>query len=130
MIYKFRAECLYDVIRFMAEVEPKSYTVYPDLHRPDVTIEVDCIMQLDQLVEIANNLVDCHVIAQTLLPKSMYTGVRENNDRFLNYKFALKTDGLGGTLNVKALSLQSAFLKVTKQERCPDSAIELLEVSY
>lgn len=130
MEYKFRAEGIGDVVRFMAEVEPSSYTVYPCLYIPDVDVEFKApTKNFRMLLNIARDLVDCHVIAQTLLPKDMYTGEREYDDKLAFYKFALNGDIGRRVIEVKALSAQSAFIKAKGQEICPDNAIELLSIS-
>ena len=76
--FKFRAECLRDVEELVRVINHGGMEVnitFFDL--PDVEVTVLTLHSLEDIIEEANNIDDCHVIAQTVQPILKYTGERE-----------------------------------------------------
>jgi len=75
--YKFRAECIHDVLEFMGKakfeydikIERKSLF-------PDVVVEIATKESVDTIKAIFNEIPDTHVIIETIRPKKIYTGER------------------------------------------------------
>ncbi len=82
--YKFRAECAYDALRFIDSIPLKrkgEFKIEDDKESlPDVTVLISVeSLTCNELIEIANNIEDCHVIAETLATEQQYTGVRAHH---------------------------------------------------
>ena len=84
--YKFRAECSTDVINFFRALEEDSFSSIhiqsQDIEGtpiPDVDVIFNCNLRLARLIQIAKQVEDCHVIAQTVRPIDQYTGERNYN---------------------------------------------------
>ena len=75
--YKFRAECLSDVIHFLRQFGVKKVKIKSMKNIPDVTAVIKTKKSIKELIKIAQNLEDCHVIAQTIRKKKEYTGERD-----------------------------------------------------
>ena len=76
--YEFRAECQYDVFRFLkASVQFTSIIIDRDYWFGDCEVALSCTQTLGQLVARANSLQDCHVIAETIELEENYTGDRK-----------------------------------------------------
>jgi acetolactate synthase regulatory subunit len=76
--FKFRAECLRDVEELVRVINHGGMEVnmtFFDL--PDLEVTVLTHHSLETLIEEANRIDDCHVIAQTIQPIMEYTGERE-----------------------------------------------------
>ena len=80
--YKFRAECCIDVIRFIQEMGStiqwfRMDTIKEGFPGQVVEVEIDGCITLPILIECCNNVLDGHVIAQTVQPIADYTGDRD-----------------------------------------------------
>lgn len=75
--YKFRSECLHDVLEFMKKAK-FNYNI--DIARSDVSfdvvVEISTVEPLKSIVSIFKSIPDSHVILQTIQPKHLYTGER------------------------------------------------------
>lgn len=75
--YKFRAECIHDVLEFMGKakfqydikIERKSLF-------PDVVVEISTKESISTIKAIFNDIPDTHVIIETIQLKKLYTGER------------------------------------------------------
>lgn len=79
MEYKFRAECVLDVFRFIEYIGDRyeSFTVNSSKLFPDVTASLRCSIPLETLKSILKNyVVDGHVMLETIQPIDQYTGER------------------------------------------------------
>jgi hypothetical protein len=75
-IFSFRAECVYDVNNLVTKlVAPYTLTVKPDpitapdgklVTVPDVTVQLECELELEPLRDTMYELIDSHVMCQTL----------------------------------------------------------------
>lgn len=86
MKYKFRAECILDVNRFIEELTkhrptgPLKYSVEQmsinGARIPDVEVELTTDADLEDLQVLALIVPDGHVMAETVMPADQYTGER------------------------------------------------------
>lgn len=78
--YKFRAECINDVLEFMklAKFEYDIKIIRKGLF-PDVVVEIATKENLKSIVSIFKLIPDSHVILETIQPKKTYTGHRVAN---------------------------------------------------
>lgn len=75
--YKFRAECIHDVLEFMGKakfqydikIERKDFF-------PDVVVEIATKESIESIVNVFNKIPDTHVVVETIQPKKLYTGDR------------------------------------------------------
>lgn len=79
--YKFRAECIHDVLQFMNKA-PFQYDIKiekKDLF-PDVLVELKTKENIASIVSIFEDIPDSHVILETIQPKKLYTGQRASKE--------------------------------------------------
>jgi hypothetical protein len=77
MKYKCRAECQFDVFKFMEDIAFGTVVITrPNPLFPDCEVVMDSILHKFLLVRRAKALTDCHVIAETLELEENYTGER------------------------------------------------------
>jgi hypothetical protein len=79
MKYKFRAECLADVVAFFSENTKRISEMsifYPDNTIPDVEVTMESQMNIGSIIKHMGLLEDCHVMWQTVMPEVLYTGER------------------------------------------------------
>ena len=80
--FKFRAECSYDVILYLEAVSKECTLLDADIKGTGGGVTDDCETTIkvvgfyETLKRIAQNTTDCHVIAQTIQPLHLYTGIR------------------------------------------------------
>jgi len=78
--YKMRAECSVDVGRFLQEVPVESLKAsqveVDGVAYPDVIVEFSSVMPLDEIRKAMGEIVDGHVMAETVELESRYTGNR------------------------------------------------------
>jgi len=79
--YRFRAECLQDVIEFIygsiREIGFKKYVLTQKTPFPDVEVELEADMEIEDLRDELRRVPDGHVMVQTLSLKEDYTGKRD-----------------------------------------------------
>lgn len=78
MTYKFRAECIHDVLAFF-EKNPDvvdSYTIEKGNIGPDCVVSFESRVCYDELCRRLRHLQDSHVMLETLRPIEQYTGER------------------------------------------------------
>lgn len=75
--YKFRAECINDVLGFMKKAKFE-YDVKIERKGlfPDVVVEIATKESIDSIISIFKKIPDSHVILETIQPKKIYTGDR------------------------------------------------------
>jgi hypothetical protein len=75
--YKFRAECIHDVLEFMGKAKFQ-YDIKIERKGmfPDVVVEIATKESIGAIVAIFNKIPDTHVIIETIQPKKLYTGDR------------------------------------------------------
>ena len=75
--YKFRAECINDVLQFM---EKAKFHYDVKIVRkgvfPDVVVELATKEPLNSITTIFKEIPDSHVVLETIQPKKLYTGER------------------------------------------------------
>lgn len=77
MSYKFRAECRYDVDRFLKLLSVNKIVISSNENGfPDVEVQIESDISLDQLRNIMRNVANGHVMVQTINHASEYTGER------------------------------------------------------
>lgn len=73
--YSFRAECLHDVLSFLAKVGEEVRIVKCDIRQdivfPDCDVELDVAHSLSRLKKIADEILDLHVISESLELRQM-----------------------------------------------------------
>jgi len=75
--YKFRAECLHDVVEFMKNAEFKyEIRIEKNSMFPDVVVEIDTNETIETIKTVFNGIPDSHVILETIQPLKTYTGER------------------------------------------------------
>jgi hypothetical protein len=78
--YRFRAECLHDVTSFLAnsirKIGFQKYTFSQEGPFPDVEVELEADMGLEDLRMELRKIEDGHVMVQTINLKDQYTGER------------------------------------------------------
>ena len=74
-IYKFRNECDIDVCRFAQKLNEKNFAYY--MKRVDDGWELKSPSGFMDIIRVANETVDCHVIVDTFELKENYTGIRK-----------------------------------------------------
>ena len=83
MKYKFRAECSHDALTFRDNTIglTENFTIIPqDIEGspiPDVDVEFDSEMSLDEIIDEMREVIDGHVMLQTVKPIEEYTGERD-----------------------------------------------------
>ncbi|MDP8227151.1 MAG: hypothetical protein P9L89_05885 [Candidatus Celaenobacter polaris] len=77
--YKFRAECIKDVLAFRKEAfgKHKNLTVNFDDELPDVTVTMASSEDPKHIEDIMAGLENCHVMLETLNTEANYTGERK-----------------------------------------------------
>lgn len=75
--FKFRAECVGDVMNLMNILIFKTIMVTIDDNQLDCTVEVVTRQSLEEVMFAMNHTPDCHVMVETVKPIDEYTGVRE-----------------------------------------------------
>lgn len=75
--YKFRAECIYDVLEFMGKAKFQ-YDIKIERRGlfPDVVVEMSTKESMNNIKDIFSEIPDAHVILETIQPKKLYTGDR------------------------------------------------------
>lgn len=75
--YKFRAECINDVLEFMKKAKFE-YDVKIEKKGlfPDVVVEIATKESINSIVSIFKVIPDSHVVLETIQPKRLYTGDR------------------------------------------------------
>ena len=75
--YKFRAECINDVLQFM---EKAKFHYDVKIVRkgvfPDVVVELATKEPLNSITTVFKESPDSHVVLETIQPKNLYTGER------------------------------------------------------
>jgi hypothetical protein len=82
--YKFRAECIHDVWRFLDKISRDSITqlsitpveINPGVFVPDVEVEITTETLFKEIHKILRGIVDGHVMSETIQLKELYTGER------------------------------------------------------
>lgn len=76
-LYKFRAECLTDVLQFMEQAKGKvrGYSIEND-YIPDVEVEIVSSHSKSELLQLFENIIDAHVMIDTFESIHKYTGER------------------------------------------------------
>lgn len=81
--YTFRAETLYDVGLFINKYCPKmnkiTITPYIDMTFPDMKVELETKMPLEELRQLLKKVDDGHVMYQSLNYSDGFTGERNYN---------------------------------------------------
>lgn len=76
--YKFRAECLYDVIKFMQKATFKyDLKISKKSGFPDVIVEISTKESIFNLASIIASIDDAHVMIETIQLRKLYTGERD-----------------------------------------------------
>lgn len=77
--YKFRAECLQDVVDFINLTigEIQNLEIYNDPDYPDTRLTFDTSRDKNYLLSVIKKIEDGHVMAETLELLSEYTGERK-----------------------------------------------------
>lgn len=81
--WKFRAECMDDVLHFVSDPTIAKNLLELKVERenttfPEVDGEIKTLpLTLQSVRDTAFDLADCHVIAQTIAPAHLYTGERD-----------------------------------------------------
>jgi len=92
--YKFRAECMHDVIELMKRMNKKEIQgmIVRELAGlevngirtvsfPDVTVQINTFYKLETLRNIMRSIEDGHVMVQTLCHKEEYNGERDKDTK-------------------------------------------------
>ena len=75
--YKFRAECIHDVLEFMSKAKfPYDIKIVRKSAFPDVVVELATKECLNSITAIFHGISDSHVILETIQLKKLYTGER------------------------------------------------------
>lgn len=76
--YKFRAECLTDVINAIKNFGENQYklTIEVESPFPDAVVEMETEMSQEEIHEAMAEIEDGHVMLETLATKEEYTGER------------------------------------------------------
>lgn len=76
--YKFRAECENDVLAFRDITKGVTFDfVFLDGVRPDVTVEFESPLTIEEIRAEMAKMDDGHVMLQTVMPIEQYTGERD-----------------------------------------------------
>lgn len=79
--YKMRAECTADLTRFLEQVPVESFSAkhfkIQDVTLPDLVIEFSSPWQLAQIRAAMAEIIDGHVMLETVALASEYTGERK-----------------------------------------------------
>lgn len=73
--FKFRAECLHDVVELLKIMPVQSYKIQT-IGIPDVEVEFSCDAFRDEIINYMEQIPDSHVMIQTLRDADDYTGTR------------------------------------------------------
>ena len=76
--YKFRAECLDDVLELLRLIgaDVHEWRLFKHGEWPDVVVELKVQMTLMMLIGVMREVVDGHVMVETVAPIDKYTGER------------------------------------------------------
>ena len=75
--YKFRAECLADVANFLLEFRPEHTEIVAAKMIPDVECVIKTSADIDKVKGAMADVMDSHVMMQTIQPIDKYTGERK-----------------------------------------------------
>jgi hypothetical protein len=76
--FKFRAECLIDVERFISRLDSLGWLNITMMNQfPDCYVTFYSERRLDELRAIIRDVPDGHVMLQTIQPAALYTGERD-----------------------------------------------------
>ena len=77
-IYKFRAECQIDVIRFLNKHSNtfSKIIIIKDKRSNDCEVEIESSLKYSEIINIMRQIPDSHIMIQTLNSKLKYTGIR------------------------------------------------------
>ena len=73
--FKFRAECLHDVVELLKIMPVQSYQI-KTIGVFDIEVEFSCEAFRDEVIQYMEQVVDSHVMIQTLRDEDEYTGKR------------------------------------------------------
>lgn len=80
-IYRFRAECLQDVVEFLngsiKRIGFNRYVLIQERGHPDVEVELDAEVPIEELRDELRKVEDGHVMVQTIALKEDYSGNRD-----------------------------------------------------
>ena len=88
--YKMRAECQHDLGHFLQAVHVLTFNVTETLC-PDVDVEFTSTKSLKEIRDAIRNIVDGHVMLQTVDVASKYTGERKDFTNRINTITHFKT---------------------------------------
>lgn len=74
--YKLRAECLHDWYHFRLKAETDNSSIKYNLPLPDIEVEFDSKLSLNEIREIMNTVEYSHVMKETIAHLKEYTGQR------------------------------------------------------
>lgn len=66
MKYKFRAKCMNDVCYVLYLLGDYDVNIKHESGYPDVTVELECNKTLDELMPLLRDIVDGHVMVETI----------------------------------------------------------------
>lgn len=75
-IFKFRAECLHDVVALLEDFKPTKATIDFEME-VDVVCTLHTVAELDEVITYMRPIPDSHVMIETIKPINEYTGIRE-----------------------------------------------------
>lgn len=73
--FKFRAECLHDVVELLKIMPVQSYQIRT-IGVPDVEVEISCDAFRDEVIAYMEQVPDSHVMIESLRDANEYTGKR------------------------------------------------------
>lgn len=74
-IFKFRAECLHDVVALLEDFKPTKATIDFEME-VDVVCTLHTVAELDEVITYMRPIADSHVMIETIKPINEYTGER------------------------------------------------------
>jgi hypothetical protein len=78
-VYRFRAECQHDVdeLRHLLGAKLDRITIINSPPFPDVEVELEIGLSLEEIRDVMRRVVDGHVMVQTIARSEEYTGERD-----------------------------------------------------
>jgi hypothetical protein len=78
-VYRFRAECEHDVnkLRWVLGLKVRRVTISIELPFPDAEVEIEADLPLEAVRDAMRQVVEGHVMVQTLARWDEYTGERD-----------------------------------------------------
>lgn len=95
MLYKLRAECLQDIVKFINKIDYQllSFNMKKDSEYPDVEFEFETNLTIEEIILALREIQDLHVMYQTVKRLPDYTGERDYSCDIISHNSDITMSG-------------------------------------